>query len=64
MHSTSSDINIISDYSDVDSEVKSKHFVSESYNQTAININITHSKDNKNIRVKFFIKMRSWVSSN
>ena len=56
MHSTSSDINIISDYSDVDSEIKSKHFVSESYNQTAININITHSKDNKNIPRQIFYK--------
>ena len=53
MHSTSSDINIISDYSDIDSEVKSKHFVSQSYNQTAININITHSKDNKSIPVSY-----------
>ena len=56
MHSTSSDINIISDYSDVDSEVKSKHFVSESYNQTAININITHTKDNENIPRQIFYK--------
>ena len=56
MHSTSSDINIISDYSHVDSEIKSKHFVSESYNQTAININITHSKDNKNIPRQIFYK--------
>ena len=56
MHSTSSDINIISDYSDVDLEVKSKHFMFESYNQTAININITHSKDNENIPRQIFYK--------
>ena len=56
MHSISSDINIISDYSDIDSEVKSKHFVSQSYNQTAININITHSKDNKSIPRQIFYK--------
>jgi 2-polyprenyl-6-methoxyphenol hydroxylase-like FAD-dependent oxidoreductase len=56
MHSTLSNINIISDYSDVDSEVKSKHFVSESYNQTAININITHSNDNENVPRQIFYK--------
>jgi len=56
MHSASSDVNIISDYCDVDSEVKSKHFVSECYNQTAININITHSKDNNNIPRQIFYK--------
>ncbi len=56
MHNTSSDINIISDYSDVDSEVKSKHFVSENYNQTAININITHSNDNENVPRQIFYK--------
>lgn len=46
--------NIISDYKDVSPEIQSKNYTSKTYNQTAININITHSKSNNNIPRQIF----------
>jgi 2-polyprenyl-6-methoxyphenol hydroxylase-like FAD-dependent oxidoreductase len=51
-----SDINIISDYANVDSVFKLEHYQSSSYSQTAININIDHSKENKGIPRQIFYK--------
>ena len=47
-------INIISDYKDVSPEIQSKNYTSKTYNQTAININITHSKSNNNVPRQIF----------
>ena len=46
--------NIISDYKDVSPEIQSKNYTSKTYNQTAININITHSKSNNNVPRQIF----------
>ena len=46
--------NIISDYKDVSPEIQSKYYTSKSYNQTAVNINIIHSKTNNNIPRQIF----------
>jgi 2-polyprenyl-6-methoxyphenol hydroxylase-like FAD-dependent oxidoreductase len=46
--------NIISDYKDVSPEIQSRNYTSKTYNQTAININITHSKSNNNIPRQIF----------
>ena len=46
--------NIISDYKDVSPEIQSKNYASKTYNQTAININITHSKSNNNVPRQIF----------
>ena len=47
-------INIISDYKDLSPEIQSKNYTSKTYNQTAININIAHSKSNNNIPRQIF----------
>tara|TARA_B100001059_G_scaffold231750_1_gene268238 strand:- start:742 stop:1821 length:1080 start_codon:yes stop_codon:yes gene_type:complete len=47
-------VNIISDYKDVDLEVQSEKYRSKDYNQTAININITHQNTNNNIPRQIF----------
>lgn len=52
----SGDINIISDYADVESKIKSNNYHLENYNQTAININITHSKEHNNVPRQIFYK--------
>ena len=46
--------NIISDYKDVSPEIQSKNYTSKTYNQTAININIAHSKSNNNVPRQIF----------
>jgi 2-polyprenyl-6-methoxyphenol hydroxylase-like FAD-dependent oxidoreductase len=46
--------NIISDYKDVSPVIQSKNYTSKTYNQTAININITHSKSNNNVPRQIF----------
>ena len=50
----STSTNIISDYKDVSPEIQSKNYTSKTYNQTAININITHSKSNNNVPRQIF----------
>ena len=50
----STSTNIISDYKDVSPEIQSKNYTSKNYNQTAININITHSKSNNNVPRQIF----------
>ena len=47
-------VNIISDYKDVSPEIQSNNYTSKTYNQTAININITHSKSNNNVPRQIF----------
>jgi 2-polyprenyl-6-methoxyphenol hydroxylase-like FAD-dependent oxidoreductase len=46
--------NIISDFKDVSPEIQSKNYTSKAYNQTAININIAHSKPNNNVPRQIF----------
>jgi 2-polyprenyl-6-methoxyphenol hydroxylase-like FAD-dependent oxidoreductase len=46
--------NIISDYKDLSPEIQSKNYTSTTYNQTAININISHSKSNNNVPRQIF----------
>ena len=48
------DTNIISDYRDVSPQIQSKNYTSKTYNQTAININIFHSKSNDSIPRQIF----------
>ena len=50
----STSINIISDYKDLSPEIQSKNYTSKTYNQTAININIAHSKSNNNVPRQIF----------
>ena len=47
--------NIISDFKDVSPEIQSKNYTSKTYDQTAININITHSKSNNNVPRQIFL---------
>ena len=46
--------NIISDYKDVSPEIQPKNYTLKAYYQTAININIAHSKSNNNIPRQIF----------